>query len=104
MPKGSKRLLTLEGFDNFLGVSLNNNVRETQIRGKGDGSDSSYCFRIILEYFLADIVAFRTGLRPVVIIDVQNMSEVQERLFALVLLNTLWCCLPLLFQILLIYL
>ena len=53
MPKeGSKRLLTLEGFDNCLGVSLNNNVRETQIRGKGDGSDSSYCFRIIWNIFL----------------------------------------------------
>ena len=69
MPKGSKRLLTLEGFDNFLGVSLNNNVRETQIRGKGDSSNSSYYFRIILEYFLADLVALHMGLRLVVIID-----------------------------------
>ena len=57
---------------------LCNNVRETQIRGKGDGSDSSYCFRVILEYFLADIVAFRTGLRPVVIIDVRKMPELQH--------------------------
>ena len=68
---------------------LCNNVRETQIRGKGDGSDSSHCFRIILEYFLADIVALCTGLKPVVIIDIRKMFELQERLFALVLLNTL---------------
>ncbi|KAL4632330.1 hypothetical protein ACB092_04G042700 [Castanea dentata] len=90
MPNGSKRLLTLEGFDNCLGVSVNNNVRETPIRGKGDGSDSSYCFRITLEYFLVDIVALRTGLGPVVIIDYRGkMPEMQERLFALVLLSTL---------------
>ena len=57
---------------------LCNNVRDTQIIGKGDGSDSSYWFRIILEYFLADIMALRMGLRPVVIIDVRKMPELQH--------------------------
>ena len=54
---------------------LCNNVRETQIRDKSDGSNSSYWFRIILKYFLGDIVALRTGLGPVVIIDVRKMPE-----------------------------
>ena len=57
---------------------LCNNVRETQIRDKSDGSNSSYWFRIILKYFLGDIVALRTGLGPVVIIDVRKMPELQH--------------------------
>ena len=41
-----------------------------------------------MEYFLADIVTLRTGLRPVVIIDCGGkMPDLQERLFALDLLK-----------------
>ena len=50
---------------------------------------------MILEYFLADILALCTGMRPVVVIDYGGkMPELQERLYALikliqkVLLNT----------------